>query len=115
MFLFEKLIVYQKSLEFAEHTSLLMNDFGKGNGYIVDQLQRAALSISANIAEGNGRHHQKERLNFFWIARGSAFECVPIIDLCLRKKLINKEAYNALRLELEEIAKMLSGLIESNR
>lgn len=115
MFLFEKLNVYQKSLEFAEHLSVLMDEFSKGNGYIIDQLQRAALSIPANIAEGNGRHHIKERLNFFWIARGSAFECVPILDLCFRKGLIVKEKYEALRVELESITKMLSGLIDSNR
>ncbi len=115
MFLFEKLIVYQKSLEFAEHLSILTDDFSKGNGYIVDQLQRAALSISANMAEGNGRYHVKDRINFFWIARGSAFECVPILDLCFRKGLIKEEKYQALRFELESITKMLSGLIESNR
>ncbi len=115
MFLFEKLTVYQKSIQFAEDISMLLEGFSKGNGYIIDQLQRAALSISLNIAEGNGRHHFKEKCNFFWIARGSAFECVPILELCLRKKLIEKEKYDTLRNDLISISKMLSGLIDSQR
>lgn len=115
MFLFEKLNVYQKSLEFAERLSILTDNLPKGQGYIIDQLQRAALSVPANIAEGNGRHHMKERLNFFWIARGSAFECVPILELCFRKGLIDKAQHAELKMELESITKMLSGLIESNK
>lgn len=54
-FLFEKLDVYQKSLQFAEEISKTTDSFPKGNYYLIDQLNRAALSISTNIAEGNGR------------------------------------------------------------
>ncbi len=115
MFLFEKLDVYQKSINFAQKTSVLIENFTRGNGYIIDQLQRAALSISLNIAEGNGRYHIKEKCNFFWIARGSAFECVPILELCLRKKLIDKDTYQALRNDLIDITKMISGLINNAR
>ncbi|MGZ3781951.1 MAG: four helix bundle protein [Pseudobdellovibrionaceae bacterium] len=43
---------------------------------LADQLSRAALSIPLNIDEGNGRWHNGDKRNFFWIARGSAFECV---------------------------------------
>ena len=60
-FLFEKLVVYQKSLDFAESIVALTDSFPKGSYYLADQLRRAAVSISANIAEGNGRWHVGDR------------------------------------------------------
>ncbi len=110
-FLFENLEVYQKAIAFADEISSLTDNFPKGNYYLVDQLNRAALSIATNIAEGNGRYSKADRKNFFRISRGSAFECVPIIELCKRKKLIGEEKHKALKENLDEICKMLSGLI----
>ena len=110
-FLFENLDVYKKAIAFAEEIGNLTEDFTKGNYYLVDQLNRAALSIATNIAEGNGRYHKKERINFFRIARGSAFECIPILELCKRKGLIKDEKANVLKENLDEICKMLSGLM----
>lgn len=110
-FLFENLDVYKKAVDFADEVSKLANNFPKGNYYLADQLNRAALSISANIAEGNGRYHQADRINFFRISRGSAFECVPILELCRRKLLVQDKKCADLKKMLEEICKMLSGLI----
>ena len=110
-FLFENLDVYKKSVDFADKISFLTENFPKGNYYLSDQLNRAALSISANIAEGNGRFHKSDRINFFRIARGSGFECVPILEICSRKGLINADKSIVLKNELEDICKMLSGLI----
>ncbi len=59
-FMFEKLEVYQKAVDFAEKAANLTEAFPKGNYYLSDQLNRAALLISANIAEGNGRWHKAE-------------------------------------------------------
>jgi len=110
-FMFENLEVYQKAIAFADEISDLVEDFSKGNYYLVDQLNRAALSIATNIAEGNGRYSKADRKNFFRISRGSAFECIPILELCKRKKLINMEKHKTLKENLEEISKMLSGLV----
>ena len=110
-FIFEKLDVYRKALDFADRICELMKDFMRGNYYLADQLNRASLSISTNIAEGNGRYHKADRINFFRIARGSAFECVPILEICKRKKLITEEMNNGLKKDVEDISKMLSGLI----
>ena len=79
--------------------------------HLADQLRRASLSIPLNIAEGNGRWHAKERKNFFWIARGSVFECVPLLELCRREKLLAEEDHANLKAELEALARMLSALI----
>jgi four helix bundle protein len=111
-FLFEKLAVYQKALALAERVSSLTSDFPRGCWYLADQLNRASLSISLNIAEGNGRWTEADRRNFFGVARGSVHECVPSIEICRRRKLIEGGVCAELKTELEGVAKMLSGLIQ---
>jgi four helix bundle protein len=110
-FLFENLEVYKKAVDLADCLYDVTSTCPKGNYYIADQLNRASLSISANIAEGNGRYHKADRINFFRIARGSAFECVPILEICKRKVFISAELHKNFKKDLEEICKMLSGLI----
>ena len=80
-FSFEKLLVYQKAVDFADAICEHTQKFGRGYGFLALQLNRAALSISANIAEGNGRFTKADRRNFFGIARGSVQECVPLLEL----------------------------------
>jgi four helix bundle protein len=111
-FAFEKLIVYQKSIDFADAICQQTEDFSRGYGFLVDQLNRAALSIAANIAEGNGRFTKPDRRNVFGIARGSVQECVPLLELATRRKLISELTHIKLKDQLEEIARMLTGLIK---
>src|SRR3972149_6286702 len=112
-FMFENLEVYKRSVDLAEKISGLTASFpARRHSHLADQLRRASLSISLNIAEGNGRWHAKERKNFFWIARGSVFECVPVLELCRRQKLITEEKRTELKTELEVLSKMLTALIK---
>ena len=110
-FAFEKLHVYQKALDFANAACSLTREFPRGYFFLADQLNRAALSIAANIAEGNGRFTKAERKHFFGIARGSVQECVPLLELAERQGLLRPDRHAELKLALEEIARMLSGLI----
>jgi four helix bundle protein len=110
-FAFEKLIVYQKSVDFADAICQQTESFSRGYGFLVDQLNRAAVSIAANIAEGNGRFTKPDRKHFFGIARGSVQECVPLLELALRRKLLSEDRHLQLKADLEEISRMLSGLI----
>jgi len=64
-FLFENLDVYQLSVDFAERTTRITGSFPRGSYHLSDQLNRAAVSIAANIAEGNGRYTAADRRNFF--------------------------------------------------
>ena len=84
-FAFEKLIVYQKSVDLADRITELTGQFRRGYYFLADQLNRAAVSIAANIAEGNGRFTKPDRRNFFGIARGSVQECVPLLELASRR------------------------------
>jgi four helix bundle protein len=87
-FAFEKLQVYQKAVSFADAVCTLTQGFPRGYFFLADQLNRAALSIAANIAEGNGRFTKPDRRNFFGIARGSVQECVPLLELATRQNLL---------------------------
>jgi 23S rRNA-intervening sequence protein len=65
---FEKVLAYQKSVDFADHVCASTETFQRGYGFLVDQLNRAALSISANNAEGNC-HRSFACLRFSWSNR----------------------------------------------
>lgn len=108
-FLVEKLEVYQKAVDFAERASELTESFPRGKYYLADQLNRAAVSIAANIAEGNGRYQPEDRRNFFVIARVSAQESLPFLEIARRRGPLKEHA--ELVQDLEVIVKMISGLI----
>ena len=112
-FAFEKLDVYQKSVSFADAICSLTRGFPRGYFFLSDQLTRASLSIAANIAEGNGRFSKPDRRNFFGIARGSVQECVPLLELAARQAILKPDRHSELKSDLEEISRMLSGLIRS--
>ncbi|MDP6544358.1 MAG: four helix bundle protein [Phycisphaerae bacterium] len=104
-FMFENLQVYQKSVDLADQVATLTERFPRGYYFLVDQLNRAALSIAANLAEGNGRFTKPDRKNFFIIARGSAQECVPLLEIARRRGFIDDAQHAQLRSDLEIIAK----------
>jgi four helix bundle protein len=110
-FMFEKLEVYQKAGTLADEIAERTQHFPRGFGFLADQMNRAALSIATNLAEGNGRFTRPDRRNFFTIARGSVQECVPLLEVARRRGLIEQSQHEGFRHELEVIAKMLSGLI----
>lgn len=112
-FIFRNLDVYRKSMEFVAKVLELTENMPKGYSFLKDQFNRASTSIPLNIAEGNGRWHASERRNFFVIARGSCFECVPILEILKAKRLITDDVCRLYSDDLEEIAKMLTGLVNS--
>ena len=69
MFDFEKLNVYQKSLEYSNDVLGLIKDYPEIDTYIKDQLKRSSLSISANIAEGAGRFTKPDKRNWNYIKK----------------------------------------------
>jgi len=70
------------------------------------QLRRAAVSISSNIAEGSGRYNKKDFAQFLRIARGSLYECIPLIEISLRIGYIDKKTSEELLFDGNELAKM---------
>ncbi len=111
MFDFEKLEVYSKAKQFNSAISLFLEnaDISRNKN---DQLERAAFSIMLNIAEGTGRFTKPDKKNFYIIARGSAFECVAILDYLADQKVIKQDTFMEFYSVLEEISKMLYSLIK---
>ena len=113
-FLFEKLDVYVKALDWIGAVDDVISlDKKRISPPFRDQLVRAALSISLNIAEGNGRWHKADKQQFFRVARGSIFECVAVIQALYKKGVIQEATYQQAYSQLETLSKMLSGLISS--
>ena len=111
---FEDLQVYKKSLNFADKVYQLTKRFPDKEIYgITSQLRRAAMSISSNIAEGSARFHKKDFTQYLRIARGSLYECVPLLEISARQNYIDNETRKELMEKCNELAKMINGLIKS--
>lgn len=91
---FTELDVYNVSQDcYGKVTEILADHSIKGP--IKDQISRASLSVSLNIAEGSGRFGKKDQRNFYVMARSSALECRAILDSMKRANLVeNHEIQN---------------------
>lgn len=78
---------------------------------LTDQLIRASRSVTANIAEGFGRHHHTENLQYCRQARGSLSECLDHLNAALDEELITSEDHQAHRAQIEESWRLLNGYI----
>ena len=114
MFNFEKLDVGQKAIDFADlvynHTRNFPSDERFG---LTNQIRRAAVSISSNIAEGTSRMSQTDFGRFIEIATGSVFEVVSQSFIGRRQGFLTEEGFRKLYSAADEIGRMLSGLRKS--
>ena len=109
---YEDLEIYKIALELAVKVYLLTKGFPKEEMYgIVSQIRRAVASVGANIAEGFGRFHYKDKLMFFYNARGSLYETKHFIDLSLRLEYIHQEDREKLSEEIDRLAVKLNNFI----
>ena len=111
---FRKLDVYKKSLLFVEDIYKLTNKFPKEEVFaLTNQLKRATTSICLNIAEGSGRYHKKEFMQFLRVSLGSSLECSALLDIALKLSYISRDDHNKFLSKCDEIGRMLNGLISS--
>ena len=112
-FSFEKLEVYQKAVLFTNRVYSISKTWPREYLFdLTNQIRRASLSISLNIAEGTSRS-SKDFSRFIDMARGSCFECAALIEIATAQKLINQSVKDELIGELVLLSKMLSGLKKS--
>jgi four helix bundle protein len=78
---------------------------------LIEQLESCLTSVAMNIAEGKGRYSQKEFIHFLYIARGSLFETITLMEIFKRMKWITEKHYCDVEMHGEEIVKMLNSLI----
>jgi len=111
---FRQLGVWQKGYEMTLDVYRLTKAFPKSEIYgLTSQIQRAAVSIPANIAEGYDRNHKKEYLQFLFIARGSLGELETLLMLAKDLGYMSGDAYRSVDAKRAETARMLQGLIKS--
>ena len=105
---YRDLIVWQKSIALCVLVYKICGAFPKSELYgLTDQMKRAAVSISCNIAEGQGRQHVKEFLHFISIARGSLAELDTQRIIAEKLNFISSENSASLEDHITEIRKML--------
>ncbi len=112
MFKFERLDAWKLSLELYRKIAAATKRLTRRDQqFLMEQVLRASLSISANIAEGTGREGVKESKQFFNIAKGSVYEVVSIVHVHRQEGLLSAEEFSATYQLCDRIARMLSGLI----
>jgi four helix bundle protein len=114
MFNFEKLETWQKAIAFADLVYDLTRGFPQEERFgLTNQMRRAAVSVSSNIAEGSARNSKKDYARFLEVAAGSLFEVVSQSFIGQRQGFLSEPNFKRLYAAAEEQGKMLSGLRRS--
>ena len=110
---YKDLNIWKRSIGLVEDIYKITQNFPKEEIYgLTSQLRRAAVSIPSNIAEGFTRLHNKEYRQFLYISLGSCAELNTQIIISSRLSYISSEKANGTLNEIEEISKMIVGLIK---
>lgn len=113
---FTDLIAWQEAHKLVIMIYQITKKFPKDEMYgLTNQIRRAALSITSNIAEGFGRHGNKERVQFYYIAHGSLTEVKNQIITSKDIGYIELSDYNKLMQQLETAHKVLQGLLTKTK
>lgn len=114
MFKFEKMIAWQKGVELADRAFEVADRWPQRYQFSLgEQLRRAALSVTNNLAEGSGRRTPASRRSFYDIAKGSVYEVISIQAIARRRKEIDPHEYDAFYQSGDELAAIISGLIDA--
>jgi four helix bundle protein len=108
----EKLIAYQRSIEFTAWATQLLEEMPPKLA-VFDQLDRASTSIPLNIAEGNAKFTAPDRCRYWDSARGSALECAACLDVLVAKRKSTADRTEEGKRLLSEIVSLLIGLCKS--
>ncbi len=109
-FRFEKLDAWQFAISFCDDIYEMTRRFPREEQFgLTSQIRRAAVSISANIAEGSGKTSNKDNARFIEIAYGSLMEVVSHIEIAKRQRFLSDEQYNESRNNADRLARILSG------
>ena len=109
---FEDLEVYKAAREFRKTIYQLIKELPAEEKYnLAGQMRRAAISLTNNIAEGHGRYHFQENIQFSRVSRGSLMEIIDDLNVCIDEKYSVIDRLEELKDEGYRINKMLNGYI----
>ena len=110
---FEKLEVYIMARNFRKKIYQLSKELPDDEKYnLVIQMRKAALSITNNIAEGHGRYHYQENIQFLRQSRASLEETIDDINVCIDEKYAEENRLNNLKKDGYELIKKINGYIK---
>ncbi len=110
---YKNLIVWQKSISFVTAIYELSSTLPSSEKYgLVDQLRRASVSTSSNIAEGSRRSTDKDFKSFLHVSLGSLAEVETQLIICKNLRLIKEEELLSLQKQSDELSKMLMSFIK---
>jgi four helix bundle protein len=112
MLSYQKLDVYQCSIQFITLVAVLIRKLPRGYFFLADELKRASVSIPQNIAEGIGKPSIADRSRYLGIARGSAMECGAILDVGTTMMLFSANDHEKGMELIERIVSMLSRMMK---
>jgi four helix bundle protein len=108
------LVAWQKAMNLVTSIYQASRSFPREEAYgLTSQLRRAAVSIPANIAEGQGRRSKPEFRQFLGHARGSLLELDTHLEIALRLEYINHQQHAHLQEQLNEVGRIINGLLRS--
>ena len=111
---FEDLDVWKVGRQIRKELYVLTTGFPKQEQYCLSQqIRTAAISLTANIAEGYGRFHFKENIQYCRIARGSAYELLDHLITCKDQKYVSEKQYDDLQVQLRRFVQLINGYIRS--
>lgn len=111
---FRELLVWRQAMDLARDCYFLTKKLPREELYgLTSQIRRAAVSIPANIAEGNGRGTRKDYVSFLRIAQGSLREVETYLILIAEIHLVQEEVVAPLLAQGSSVARLLSRLIQS--
>ena len=111
VFGYRKLIAYQKAKEVVKRTYKLLKKFPAEERYAMcDQLRRASVSVTSNIAEGINRYSVKDKAHFIEMAYGSLMEVSSQFEIAEELNYITGDERLSMDQLIEEVARLLSGL-----
>jgi four helix bundle protein len=113
---YRDLLVWQKSMDLVVVSYELAKRLPHHENFgVISQIQRAAVSIPANIAEGHGRKHRGDYLHHLSMARGSLLELETHLLISVRLAYLKSEDIDPVLQLTDEVGRMISGLIQRLR
>ena len=111
MFAYQNLDVWQSAKKFVIKVYKITREFPSEEKYgLTSQINRAAVSIASNLAEGNSRSSNKERVHFAEIAYGSLMEAACQLEISVELGLLNESRWQEICIDIQTLGKSITAL-----
>jgi len=111
---YKDLTAWQKAMDLVELVYVATSGFPKHEIYgLANQMRRAAVSVPSNIAEGQARFSTRDFRHFLRLSRGSLAELETQVTIAQRLNYIDQTSADAMLSSIDEVSRILSGLISS--